>query len=49
MLTKKKPIFTIDEDFSDLTTAQKPPVNTPKKRVRDRITIKMKLFERNNN
>jgi len=49
LLTKKKPVFTIDKDFSDLTVAQMPSVKMPKKREGDRITIEMKLFERNNN
>ncbi|MDA1477492.1 hypothetical protein [Bacillus changyiensis] len=43
MLTKKKPIFTIDEGFSDLTRVQKPSVNPPKMCESDRITIENAL------
>ncbi|MFC1287822.1 tyrosine-type recombinase/integrase [Bacillus paralicheniformis] len=42
-MTKKKPIFTIDEDFSNLTMAQKHSVNMPRQREGDRITIERAL------
>ncbi|MFP3878984.1 tyrosine-type recombinase/integrase [Bacillus paralicheniformis] len=42
-MTKKKPIFTIDEDFSDLTAAQKSSVNATKRREGERVTIEKAL------